>query len=69
MTFFDGNVSGPLTKNASYFLDVLRYDLQAQSIVNVVNPDDTSSVRRCPIRHHSPTFILGLIFRPAVTIP
>lgn len=42
MTFFDGNVSGPLTKNASYFLDVIRYDLQGQSIVSAVNPDDTS---------------------------
>ncbi len=43
MTFFDGNVSGPLTKKASYFVDVIRYDLQGQSIVNAVNPDDTSS--------------------------
>ncbi|QHN03662.1 TonB-dependent receptor [Granulicella sp. WH15] len=43
MTFFDGNISGPLTKSASYFLDVIRYDLQGQSIVNAVNPDNISS--------------------------
>ena len=41
--FVQGDVSGPLTKNASYFLNCLRVDRQNQSIIDAVNPQDTSS--------------------------
>lgn len=42
LSFFDATVSGPLAKNASFSLDVLRYDLQGQSIVNALNPVDAA---------------------------
>ncbi len=42
LSFFNASASGPLTKNASYSLDLLRYDQQAQSIVVAVNPDNTA---------------------------
>ncbi len=43
LSFFNVSASGPLKKNASYSIDVLRYDQQGQSIVNALNPVDTAS--------------------------
>jgi hypothetical protein len=43
LSFFNGTVSGPLTKSASYFFNFLRYDLQGQSIVDALNPEDAAS--------------------------
>lgn len=38
----NGNVNGPLTKNSSYFLNFFRMSRQNQSIVDAVNPQNTS---------------------------
>jgi Carboxypeptidase regulatory-like domain len=43
MTFLGTDISGPLTKNASFFLAFVRKDLQGQSIVDAVNPNIPSS--------------------------
>jgi hypothetical protein len=41
--FGSADVSGPLTKKASYFLNFFRLGLQNQAIVDAVNPDDTDA--------------------------
>jgi hypothetical protein len=38
-----GNVSGPLTRNISYFLNYFQIQRQAQNIVDAVNPQNTSA--------------------------
>jgi Carboxypeptidase regulatory-like domain len=43
MTFLGTDISGPLTKNASFFLAFVRKDVQGQSIVDAVNPSNPSS--------------------------
>lgn len=40
---FFGNLTGPLSKNASYFFNAFRRSLQDQSIVDAVNPQDVSA--------------------------
>jgi hypothetical protein len=40
--FIQGDVNGPLTKNASYFFSLFRFDRQNQSIIDAVNPADPS---------------------------
>ena len=42
MSLVSADISGPLTKKASFSLSFLRKDLKGQSIVDAVNPDDTS---------------------------
>ncbi len=39
--FIQADVNGPLTKNASYFFSLFRFDRQNQSIIDAVNPQDT----------------------------
>ena len=46
MTFLGTDISGPLTSNASFFLAFVRKDVQGQSIVDAVNPNDPSSTLR-----------------------
>jgi hypothetical protein len=46
MTFLGTDISGPLTNNASFFLAFVRKDVQGQSIVDAVNPNDPSSTLR-----------------------
>jgi hypothetical protein len=41
--FIQGDVSGPITKNASYFFSLFRFDRQNQSIIDTINPEDTSA--------------------------
>jgi hypothetical protein len=41
--FLQGDVNGPFSKNASYFFNISYQDKQNQSIVNAVNPADTSA--------------------------
>ncbi|HEX3939947.1 MAG TPA: carboxypeptidase regulatory-like domain-containing protein [Acidobacteriaceae bacterium] len=41
-----GNLSGPLSKDASYFFNGYRLGLHNQSIVNAINPQDTNSTIR-----------------------
>ena len=41
--FIQADVNGPLTKNASYFFSLFRFDRQNQSIIDAVNPEDTST--------------------------
>ena len=41
--FIQADVNGPLTKNASYFFSLFRFDRQNQSIIDAVNPQDTST--------------------------
>ena len=38
-----GNISGPIGKNASYFLNAGRRDIQNQSIIDALNPLDTTA--------------------------
>lgn len=40
---FFGNITGPLSKSASYFFNGFRMSRQNQSIVNAVNPQDVSA--------------------------
>jgi hypothetical protein len=41
---FFGNVTAPLSKTASYFINGFRMDRQNQSIVDAVNPQDTAAM-------------------------
>jgi Carboxypeptidase regulatory-like domain len=41
--FIQADVNGPLTKSASYFFSLFRFDRQNQTIIDAVNPDDTST--------------------------
>src|SRR6202522_94112 len=41
--FIQADVNGPLTKNASYFFSIFHFDRQNQTIIDAVNPEDTSS--------------------------
>jgi hypothetical protein len=41
--FLQADVNGPLTKNASYFFSLFRLDRQNQSIIDAVNPQDTTT--------------------------
>jgi hypothetical protein len=41
--FLQGDVNGPLTKNASYFFSLFRLDRQNQTIIDALNPDDPST--------------------------
>jgi hypothetical protein len=41
--FIQADVNGPLTKTASYFFSLFRFDRQNQSIIDAVNPQDTST--------------------------
>jgi hypothetical protein len=41
--FIQADVNGPLTKNASYFFSIFHFDRQNQTIIDAVNPDDTST--------------------------
>ncbi|MGC2398160.1 MAG: carboxypeptidase regulatory-like domain-containing protein [Acidobacteriaceae bacterium] len=41
--FLQGDVNGPLSKNASYFASAFHFDRQNQSIINAVNPEDPST--------------------------
>jgi hypothetical protein len=41
---FQGDVNGPLTKTASYFFNAFDMQRQNQSIVNAVNPNDTTAI-------------------------
>jgi len=43
MYFLQGDVNGPLSKNASYFSNVFYINRQNQSIVNAVNPANTAT--------------------------
>ena len=39
-----GDVNGPLTKSASYFFNAFTMQRQNQSIINALNPDDTTAL-------------------------
>src|ERR1700744_1718922 len=41
--FIQADVNGPLTKSASYFFSLFRFDRQNQSIINAVNPEDPTA--------------------------
>jgi hypothetical protein len=41
--FIQADVNGPLTKSASYFFSLFRLDRQNQSIIDAVNPQDTTT--------------------------
>jgi Carboxypeptidase regulatory-like domain len=41
--FLQGDVNGPLSKNASYFFSIFHMDRQNQSIINAVDPDDPTN--------------------------
>jgi hypothetical protein len=41
--FIQGDVNGPLTKNASYFFSLFHFDRQNQTIIDAVNPEDPST--------------------------
>jgi hypothetical protein len=41
--FIQADVNGPLTKNASYFFSLFRFDRQNQTIIDAVNPEDTDT--------------------------
>src|ERR1700733_10947581 len=41
--FIQADVNGPLTKSASYFFSLFRFDRQNQTIIDAVNPADTST--------------------------
>jgi hypothetical protein len=41
--FIQGDVNGPLTKTASYFFSAFHFDRQNQTIINAVNPQDTTA--------------------------
>jgi hypothetical protein len=41
--FIQADVNGPLTKSASYFFSLFRLDRQNQSIIDAVNPEDTTT--------------------------
>ncbi|HTZ98398.1 MAG TPA: carboxypeptidase regulatory-like domain-containing protein [Terriglobales bacterium] len=43
ITQFNGTISGPLRKNASFFFDVDRRDINQVSPINAVNPNDLSN--------------------------
>jgi hypothetical protein len=50
MSFLAGDISGPISKNASFFLAFVRKDLQGQSIVDALNPNDTTAT----LQEHPP---------------
>jgi hypothetical protein len=41
--FIQADVNGPLTRNASYFFSLFRFDRQNQTIIDAVNPQDPST--------------------------
>jgi hypothetical protein len=40
-TIFDGSVGGPISKRASFFVDVQRRNINDESVVSALNPDPT----------------------------
>lgn len=51
--FLQGDISGPISKNASYFTSVSYQNKQNQSIVNAVNPADISAPFNAVVPHPS----------------
>jgi hypothetical protein len=59
-----GNLSGPMSKEASYFFNGLRGSLQNESIVNAINPQDTNST----VRQLVPNPLVLWSFSPRVDV-
>jgi Carboxypeptidase regulatory-like domain len=62
LDFIQADVSGPLTKMASYFFTLFYFDRQNQSIIDAINPADTSG----NIREAFPTPSSLLLANPRV---
>ena len=64
MYTIQGNMSGPIGKNASYFLSAARDDIQNQSIVDALNPLDTISTLSAAL----PNPTLSWSFSPRIDV-
>src|ERR1700722_176151 len=57
--FIQGDVNGPLTKTASYFFSTFRMDRQNQTIINAVNPQDTTAPFNLALPNPSSLLVLN----------
>lgn len=55
--FLQGDVNGPLTKQASYFFNMFRIQRETQNIVDAVNPQSTGSMFTAAVANPSSFFV------------